>query len=120
MSLDIRSLANEWEDLNTEIEDSEAQEEEPDEGDVERRDKLQELADELGYGDLNDVLEAGIDLIAEDEFEDHAREVAEDLLGVNTNDWPMTCIDWKRAAEEMQTDYTTIEWDGDTYWTRDN
>lgn len=27
-------------------------------------------------------------------------------------------IDWKRAAEALQSDYTSVEFDGVTYWVR--
>ena len=32
--------------------------------------------------------------------------------------WPLTCIDWKQAAEELQMDYSAVTFNGETYWTR--
>lgn len=32
--------------------------------------------------------------------------------------WPLTCIDWVQAAEELQQDYMSYEFDGYTYWVR--
>ena len=32
--------------------------------------------------------------------------------------WPNNHLDWKAAAEELQLDYTEVDFDGVTYWTR--
>lgn len=61
----------------------------------------------------------GVELIRDSYFETHARELAEDLGAIPSNaTWPCTCIDWKQAAEELQSDYTAGEFDGVTYWVR--
>ena len=64
----------------------------------------------------------GEGLIRDSYFEDYARELAEDCgdfpSGREPVRWPYTCIDWKRAAEELQQDYTSAEYDGVTYWIR--
>jgi hypothetical protein len=62
----------------------------------------------------------GATLIHEDYFEDHARELAEDLGYYNSKNerWPYTCIDWAQAAEELKQDYTSVDFDGETYWVR--
>lgn len=58
-------------------------------------------------------------LIADDKFEDYARDLAEDLHGSNACDsWPFTCIDWKEAADALQMDYSAYEFDGTTYYAR--
>jgi len=61
-----------------------------------------------------------VELIAEWHFEDYARELAEDVCAdaVANASWPLTCIDWERAARELQMDYTSTEIDGRTYWFR--
>jgi hypothetical protein len=61
----------------------------------------------------------GATLIRDSYFEDYARELADDL-GMTPNDvsWPLTCIDWEQATRELQMDYTSIDFDGTTYWTR--
>ena len=59
----------------------------------------------------------GIQLIAESDFPDHAREVASDI-GCHTTDWPYNCIDWRDAANDLQVDYSSIEFEGVTYWGR--
>jgi hypothetical protein len=58
-------------------------------------------------------------LIADSYFEDYARELADDTGAVDANaGWPNNFIDWKRAAEALQSDYTSVEIDGRDYWYR--
>ena len=41
----------------------------------------------------------GIQFIDEDDFEDYARELAEDVGAIQDDmNWPCNCIDWERAA----------------------
>src|SRR5688572_21024818 len=58
-------------------------------------------------------------LIHEDHFKDYAQELAEDC-GMIVADaiWPNNCIDWDEAADELKVDYTTVEFDGETYYYR--
>jgi hypothetical protein len=51
--------------------------------------------------------EYGEVLIRDSYFEDYARELAE-----------LACIDWEQAAKELQYDYTSVDFDGVTYWLR--
>jgi hypothetical protein len=61
----------------------------------------------------------GESLIRDSYFEDYARELASDLgLLQKGASWPYTCIDWEQAASELQQDYTSVEFDGVTYWIR--
>jgi len=62
----------------------------------------------------------GETLISDSHFEDYARDLASDLYGNEINDarWPFDCIDWKQAADELKQDYTSIDFDGDTWWYR--
>lgn len=59
-------------------------------------------------------------LIRDSYFEDYAQELAEDVCSdaIGNASWPLTCIDWKHAARELQMDYSAIEIDGVTYWYR--
>lgn len=61
----------------------------------------------------------GATMIRDSYFESYARELAEDL-GLIKSDlaWPYTCIDWEQAASQLQGDYTSIDFDGVTYWVR--
>lgn len=77
---------------------------------------LKALADQgEGCGDWS----YGETLINDDYFETYARELADDLgLLEHCDKWPATCIDWEKAAEELQQDYTSIDFDGTTFWMR--
>ncbi len=57
-------------------------------------------------------------VISEDTFTDHAREMAEDCISADFDSWPMTCIDWDDAAEELKQDYTEFDFDGFTVYGR--
>lgn len=60
-----------------------------------------------------------VTLIHDDYFVDHAQELADDIGAATHNAvWPYTCIDWDKAADELQMDYTSVEFAGQTYWTR--
>lgn len=60
-----------------------------------------------------------VTLIRDSYFQDYAQELAEECGMIDTNaKWPMTCIDWEQAARELQWDYSSVEVNGVTYWTR--
>jgi hypothetical protein len=60
-----------------------------------------------------------VTLIRDSYFEDYARELAEDIGAVSVvAPWPTYCIDWERAARDLRMDYSSVEFDGVTYWTR--
>ena len=61
----------------------------------------------------------GEGLIRDSYFETYARELADDIGAIKDGaSWPYTCIDWEQAARELQMDYTSVEFDGVTYWIR--
>jgi hypothetical protein len=61
----------------------------------------------------------GATLVRDSYFEDYAQQLAEDIGAIDPNaNWPMSCIDWKQAARELQMDYTAVDFDGVTYWIR--
>lgn len=75
---------------------------------------FEEITDYAG-----DRPEDGIFLIADDAFEDYARELADDIGAVPADaGWPMGYIDWPAAARALQMDYTAVEYDDTTYWYR--
>lgn len=81
---------------------------------------LEAILDDL-EGNGGDELWEGswypVTLIRDRYFEDYAQELAEDIGAVNASAaWPNNCIDWERAARELQMDYTSTEIDGVTYW----
>lgn len=78
---------------------------------------------------LNELNEAGQDaaedwqygvaVIRDSYFTEYAQVLADDIGAIPDNvGWPLTCIDWQRAARELQMDYTPIEWVGLTFWVR--
>ncbi len=82
------------------------------------------LAEEVGVEATPDALRDWADdfeptLIHETYFEDYARELADDC-GMLDKDagWPANHIDWDAAADALKQDYTTVEYDGDTYFLR--
>jgi antirestriction protein len=78
---------------------------------------LRELAEEAS-GYAADWL-YGETLIRDSYFVTYAQELAEDIGAINPDAaWPATCIDWEQAARELQIDYTSVEFDGVTYWIR--
>ena len=61
----------------------------------------------------------GEPLIRDSYFEDYARQLADDIGAVDSDlAWPYTHIDWEAAAASLQMDYTSVDFDGITYWIR--
>jgi len=61
--------------------------------------------------------EWGVVVIRDSYFREYAQELADDIGAIPDNvGWPLTCIDWQRAARELQMDYTPIEVLGVTFW----
>jgi hypothetical protein len=90
--------------------------------DLAELDTLTALLDEMkGYGGDHQWRGGGYPggMIRDSYFEDYAREFADDIGAINAYAaWPGTHIDWKAAAEDLQQDYSTIEYEGVTYWYR--
>lgn len=78
---------------------------------------LRELQDQAeGYAD---DWRYGAQLIRESHFKTFARELAEDVGAIKSDlSWPYTCIDWDQAAEDLQQNYTPVDFDGITYYIR--
>jgi glucan phosphorylase len=61
----------------------------------------------------------GETMIPVDDFEDYARELAEDIGAIERNaSWPNNHIDWEAAAEALAQDYTIVSYQGDDYYVR--
>lgn len=60
--------------------------------------------------------------IRDTHFKEYAQEMAQDIGIVNNSSnmdaWPLNCIDWDQAAEQLKGDYTPIEFEDITYWVR--
>lgn len=64
--------------------------------------------------------EFGAQFIRDSYMVDYAQELAEDIGAVKEGmSWPNNCIDWEQAARELAMDYTEVEFDGVTYYTRE-
>jgi len=71
------------------------------------REEAEQYTSEWKYG-------AGI--INESYFEDYAKQLAEDIGVVERNEpWPLNCIDWAEAANQLKRDYNEFDFDGNTY-----
>jgi antirestriction protein len=111
MELDLDELAAELDNLGGEFN-------ELDDEDRARLVALLDLADTLG-GDLRNANTLYGTLIADDDFVAYAQDFAEELGAVDDSArWPATCIDWDQAAAELQSDYTSVDFDGTTYYYR--
>jgi molecular chaperone DnaK (HSP70) len=130
----IEELESEREDLQTALEDAlesttdeaetvidQAKVElgEWDDANSEELKTLKALADEAeGYAS---DWKHGEALIRDSHFEDYARELAEETGSLDSkisSQWPYTCIDWEKAARELQYDYTSVDFGGVEYWVR--
>ena len=56
-----------------------------------------------------------VDADLEDEWAGHRFGSA---TTINFNAWPYRCIDWQQVADELRQDYTSVSFDGITYWVR--
>jgi len=86
-------------------------------------DELDDLRDELEIlKSLADEAKGSPDggaLIRYSHFKTYAQDLAEQLFAADSNDrWPQNCIDWDKAALELQQDYFTVSFDGIDYWIR--
>lgn len=137
---DIEDLINDNEELELELdelgEDEESQLRAEDidaaisdnEDDINQKEiEIADLESELQpLTDLRDEAEPycpdwryGATLIADDYFEDYAYELANDIGAIPDDmSWPANCIDWTKAADALKMDYTSVDFDGTTYWIR--
>ena len=89
-----------------------------DEDEKEELESLRSLLDDLRHSS-EEKPEYGITMIADSYFTDYAQQTAEDIGAISSDaSWPLYCIDWERAARDLQMDYTSVEWEGQTFWVR--
>lgn len=113
---EIQRLTDEFNDAEVAVSDARKALEEFDEYDEgEELTALKDLQNEAeGYSDWIH----GATLIHDDYFEQYAQDLAEDLGMDRTQPWPHSCIDWEKAADELKQDYTSVDFDGETFWIR--
>ncbi len=62
----------------------------------------------------------GVTFVKDSYFEEFAEDEADQLGLVNDRwQWPYNCIDWSKAADQLKDDYSSVEFDGLTYWYKD-
>lgn len=86
----------------------------------ERQDFKDELAKLLKFKadvDNDSEWEFGITFIGEEHFEDYTMELAEDI-GAIGKDANWIVIDWEATANNVKIDYTSVDFDGTTYYYR--
>lgn len=76
---------------------------------------VSEIESEMG----TETFDEGVEMIRQNCFEDHARELAEETGSIDRDaSWPMNCIDWEVAARRLKHDYSAVEIAGATYYYR--
>jgi hypothetical protein len=99
---------------------------------IDSRDVIDAIDDETVEGDELEALKAlakeaegspdwehGETLIRDSYFESYAQELAEETGMVKgTESWPLNCIDWEEAADQLKQDYFSVDFDGVDYWIR--
>jgi len=105
-------------EVETQKEDTDAYPDGPDEDLTDELSKLEAFVEDI-RNNSGDSPEDGATLIADHYFERYAEELADDIGAIDRNaSWPVNCIDWTKAASELQMDYSTVEYDGVTFWVR--
>ena len=132
--LDVRDITARFEELEESRDDFQSENGLEDyAGKDDSAEKWAEWTDEEEYNTLKDLLEslAGnggdeqwrgewypLTLIREDYFVDYCEELVKDI-GELPRDIPSyIVIDWKETAENLKVDYFSVDFDGETYWTR--
>jgi soluble cytochrome b562 len=126
---DAQSELDQHRDLKPEEDSEEFAEWEEEEESLEE--SLQSAYDNFGSAEEEELAELeeleseisgwlhGETLIPVDDWEDYAREFAEDIGAIDRNaKWPYTCIDWEEAARELAYDYAIVSYQGDDYYVR--
>lgn len=100
--LDSRDVIARIEELELEIEDAESQDSPDEELLADLRDELVPLQALAKEGEGCYGWQDGAILIRDSYFEEYARGFAEELGMDSESRWPYTCIDWEKAASELQ------------------
>jgi len=60
-----------------------------------------------------------VPLIRDSYFKRFAMQFADDIGAIDGSaSWPNNCIDWERATRELRMEFSSVEFDGVTYWYR--
>jgi len=114
--VDSRDVIARIDELESDIEAAREDKEEPDADDVAELRILKALAED---GEASPDWPHPGPLIRDTYFTEYAQEFAEDCCEVPRElHWPFTCIDWEQAAQQLQMDYMSVDFDGIEYWIR--
>jgi hypothetical protein len=116
--IDSRDIIARIEYLENLKEDAESEDNTLEDYEQEELTKLKELA-EQGENNASDWAYGSV-LVKDSYFTEFAEDEADQLglMNESSNSWPFNHIDWIAAAEELQQDYSDIDFDGITYWVR--
>lgn len=123
---EISEAESEYDDANDEVTRLERELAENEEALKDAEKAMEEWEDYEEYAALKEFVEDaenvtdwnhGATFIADDYFETYAREFADDI-GATKRDaqWPLNCIDWAKATEQLQADYQEYNVNSTTYW----
>jgi hypothetical protein len=56
----------------------------------------------------------GATFVRDDFLEAHAKDISEAQIDLDS--WPINCIDWEKAANELRQKYESIIFKGTQYW----
>lgn len=61
-----------------------------------------------------------VTLVRDSYWREYAQNYAEEVGDPDMREagWPYNCIDWDKAADMLQMDYSSADYDGVTYWFR--
>lgn len=112
--IDVRDIIVRFEEIEADDEQDEDDEQEAAELAVLLGDLAGNGGDEQWRGDWYPVT-----LIRDSHFTEYAEQLAEEIGAINSDaSWPLGYIDWEAAADALKIDYTTVDYDGVTYWYR--
>lgn len=111
--LNTNDLEERIEALQEELRDLEDEEQ----GGSEQETELEELL-ELKNQMTSADWDAGTYLYSEESLKTYAIGHAETLYG-DLADWPLSCIDWDEATDELKNDFSAYELGGETYYGRE-
>jgi hypothetical protein len=78
------------------------------------KEELKEL--ERLENEIDDFMH-GATLVHENYFKKYAEQYADDIGAIDRNaKWPVNCIDWDEAAEQLRSDFSEVAIDGAAYY----
>lgn len=118
-TLDTRDLEEQQADLESEKEDLiDKLKEAVTNLKIWKRDNQKELEELRGLAESIQGYDDGVTLISEDDFVEYCQELCEDL-GYISKDAHFITIDWEATADNIRQDYSSIEYDDQTWLYRE-